>query len=65
LQKADYVFDSRALHHIEPFEDFSKILRNAVKPGGRLMKQFQMLDSYFFKFPKFRKYSYRQYLFLC
>jgi cyclopropane fatty-acyl-phospholipid synthase-like methyltransferase len=136
LQKADYVFGSMILHHIEPFGDFSKILRDAVKPGGKgffwennaqskamiwfrqnivgklwiskygdpdefpltpnevdelrkyfnvkieypellyfrmisfyllrghLMKPFQMLDSYFFKFSKFRKYSYRQYLFL-
>ena len=136
LQKADFVFGSMILHHIELFEEFSKILRDAIKPGGRgffwennaqskvliwfrqnivgklwipkygdpdefpltpseidelkkyfnvkieypelyyfrmissylfrgrYMKPFQMIDNYFFKFPKLRKYSYRQYLFL-
>jgi 2-polyprenyl-3-methyl-5-hydroxy-6-metoxy-1,4-benzoquinol methylase len=136
LPKADYIFGSMILHHIEPFEEFLKTLRTAIKPGGKgffwennaqskimlwfrqnivgklwiskhgdkdefpltpeevnelnkyfhvrieyptllyfklialylfrghLVKPFQMLDSYFFKFPKFRKYSYRQYLFL-
>lgn len=29
---------------------------------GRLIRPFQLLDSYFFKYPMFRKYSYRQYL---
>lgn len=136
LGKVDYVFGSMILHHIEPFEEFSRILRDTIKPEGkaffwennaksktmiwfrqnivgslwvpkygdpdefpltpseidelrkyfnveieypellyfrmisyylfrgRLRKPFQMLDSYFYRFPKLRKYSYRQYLFL-
>lgn len=136
VQKADYVFGSMVLHHIEPFAEFSQLLRGVIKPEGkgfffennaqsktmmwfrqnvvgklwipkngdpdefpltpseldelrkyfdvkieypellyfrmissylfrgRLMKPFQMLDSYCFKFPKLRKYSYRQYVFL-
>lgn len=31
----DYVFGSMILHHIEPFRDFVKELRNTLKPGGR------------------------------
>jgi len=136
LEKVDYVFGSMILHHIESFQEFSKILRDEIKPGGkaffwennaqskimiwfrqnivgklwvpkygdpeefpltpskidelrnvfkveieypellyfrmisfyifrgRFMKPFQMLDNYFYRFPKFRKNSYRQYLFL-
>jgi SAM-dependent methyltransferase len=136
LKKADYIFGSMILHHIEPFNEFSKILRDTLKPKGKgffwennaqsgimiwfrknivgklwipkngdpdefpltlnevdelrkyfdvkieypelvyfrmissylfrghLMKPFQMFDDYFFRFKKFRKYSYRQYLFL-
>ena len=136
LPKVDYVFGSMILHHIEPFDEFSKILRDAIKPEGKgffwennaqsktmiwfrqnivgklwitkygdheefpftpsemdelrkyfnvkieypillyfkmiplyllrghFIKPFQMLDSYFFRFPKLRKYSYRQYVFL-
>jgi 2-polyprenyl-3-methyl-5-hydroxy-6-metoxy-1,4-benzoquinol methylase len=136
LGKVDYVFGSMILHHIEPFEEFARILRDTIKPGGKgffwennarsktiiwfrenivgklwvpkygdpdefpltpnevdelrkyfnikiefpellyfrmisyyllrghFTKPFQMLDSYFYKFPKFRKYSYRQYLYL-
>jgi 2-polyprenyl-3-methyl-5-hydroxy-6-metoxy-1,4-benzoquinol methylase len=136
LGKVDYVFGSMILHHIEPFGEFAKILRDTIKPGGkaffwennaqsktmiwfrqhivgklwvpkfgdpdefplmpsevdqlrkhfsvkvenpellyfrlistyllrgRLKKPFQALDQYFYKFPKFRKYSYFQYLFL-
>ena len=136
VQKADCVFGSMILHHIEPFAEFSRILRGAIKPGGkgffwennaqsrtmmwlrenlvgrlwvpkygdpdespltpsevdelrkyfdvtieypelfyfrmistylfrgRLMRPFQLLDSLFFRFPKFRRFGYRQYLFL-
>jgi SAM-dependent methyltransferase len=31
----DLVFGSLILHHLEPFEDFSKILRNSIAPGGK------------------------------
>ena len=136
LQKADFIFGSMILHHIEPFNEFSRILRSTIKPGGkgffwennaqsktmiwfrqnivgrlwipkhgdtdeypltpnevdelrkyftvrveypellyfrmisfyllrgRLTKPFQIMDSYFYRFQRFRKYSYRQYLFL-
>jgi SAM-dependent methyltransferase len=132
----DFVFGSMILHHIEPFDEFARILRDVIKPGGkgffwennarsktliwfrqhivgklwvpkwgdrdefplmpgeiqeiekyfhvdieypelyffrmislyllrgRFERPFQILDSYFYKYPAFRKYSYRQYLFL-
>ncbi len=134
LDKADFMFGSMILHHIEPFDDFSENLRDVIKPGGKcffwennarskmmiwfrqnvvgklwvpkygdpdefpltpreveeikryfhveieypellffrmisfyllrghLLRPFQMLDDYFFNYPMFRKYSYRQYL---
>ena len=136
VPKADCVFGSMILHHIEPFAEFARILRASVKPGGkgffwennaqsntmiwlrqnlvgrlwvpkygdpeefpltpsevdelrryfdvtveypellyfrmiptyllrgRLMRPFQLLDGLFYRFPKFRRYSYRQYVFL-
>lgn len=35
LDKVDFMFGSMILHHIEPFDDFSKSLRDVVKPGGK------------------------------
>lgn len=134
LGKADFIFGSMILHHIEPFDEFAESLRNVIKPGGKAFffennaqsklliwfrqnivgklwvpkygdpdefpltpnevdelrkyftveieypeflffrlissylfrgyfrKYFQIFDNYFYKFDKFRKYSYRQYL---
>jgi SAM-dependent methyltransferase len=31
----DFVYGSMILHHIEPFADFAKRLREVLKPGGR------------------------------
>ncbi|MGL5942906.1 MAG: class I SAM-dependent methyltransferase [Waterburya sp.] len=134
LEQADFIFGSMILHHIEPFDEFAKNLKNVLKSGGKgffyennarskmmiwfrqnivgklwvpkygdpdefpLMPNevdeirkyfsveteypelvffnmistyllrgyfgspFQMLDNYFYKYPAFRKYSYRQYL---
>lgn len=136
LGKADFLFGSMILHHIEPFDEFSKNLRNIIAPGGKcffwennarskvmiwfrqnivgklwvpkhgdpdefpltpsevdeikkhfnvkieypellffrmishyllrghFISPFQILDNYFFKYPKIRQYSYRQYLYL-
>ena len=134
LGKADFIFGSMILHHIEPFDEFARSLRNVIKPGGKgffwennarsktmiwfrqnivgklwvpkygdpdefpltssevdelkkyfqveieypellffrmissyllrghFRSPFQMLDNYCYKYPAFRKYSYRQYL---
>jgi 2-polyprenyl-3-methyl-5-hydroxy-6-metoxy-1,4-benzoquinol methylase len=134
LGQADFIFGSMILHHIEPFDQFSRILRDVVKPGGkgffyennarsktmiwfrqhvvgklwvpkwgdadefpltvsevreiekhfrveveypellffrmipryllrgRLKSPFQTLDTYFYKYPACRKYSYSQYV---
>ena len=35
LGKADFIFGSIVLHHIEPFDEFAKCLRTAIKPGGK------------------------------
>ena len=35
MEKADFVFGSMVLHHIEPFEEFARSLREIVKPGGK------------------------------
>jgi 2-polyprenyl-3-methyl-5-hydroxy-6-metoxy-1,4-benzoquinol methylase len=35
LEKADFVFGSMILHHIEPFDEFAKSLRTVVKQGGK------------------------------
>jgi len=35
LNKADFIFGSMILHHIEPFSKFSKDLREVIKPGGK------------------------------
>ncbi len=35
LGEVDFVFGSMILHHIEPFREFSKSLRDVIKPGGR------------------------------
>lgn len=37
LQEVDYVFGSLILHHIEPFEEFPRLLRDAIKPEGRAL----------------------------
>ena len=134
--KADFIFGSMILHHIEPFHDFTRCLRDAIKPDGKgffwennarskiitwfrrnivgklwvpkygdpdefpltlsevdeikkyfhveieypellffrlissylprgkFRSPFSLLDNYFYRYPAFRKYSYRQYLFL-
>jgi 2-polyprenyl-3-methyl-5-hydroxy-6-metoxy-1,4-benzoquinol methylase len=134
LGQTDFIFGSMILHHIEPFDQFSRILRDVVKPGGkgffyennarsktmiwfrqhvvgklwvpkwgdadefpltvsevreiekhfrveveypellffrmipryllrgRLKSPFQTLDTYFYKYPACRKYSYSQYV---
>lgn len=36
LGKSDLIFDSMILHHIEPFEKFSKTLHDALNPGGKM-----------------------------
>jgi 2-polyprenyl-3-methyl-5-hydroxy-6-metoxy-1,4-benzoquinol methylase len=35
LGRADFVFGSMILHHIEPFDEFSRSLRTVIQPGGR------------------------------
>ena len=35
LGKADFVFGEMILHHIEPFGEFVRSLRDAIKPGGK------------------------------
>jgi len=35
LEKADFIYGSMILHHIEPFEEFASNLRNALKSGGK------------------------------
>jgi 2-polyprenyl-3-methyl-5-hydroxy-6-metoxy-1,4-benzoquinol methylase len=35
LGPQDLVYGSLILHHLEPFEDFVRALRRAVRPGGR------------------------------
>lgn len=35
LGKADFIFGSMILHHIEPFEEFANMLRHAINPGGK------------------------------
>lgn len=35
LESFDFIFGSMILHHIEPFTDFTDVLRRALKPGGR------------------------------
>jgi SAM-dependent methyltransferase len=35
LAPFDFVFGSMILHHLEPFEDFSNILRKSITPGGK------------------------------
>lgn len=35
LEKADCVFGSMILHHIEPFEEFAQILRDTLRRGGK------------------------------
>jgi len=35
LGKADFMFGSMILHHIEPFDEFVRSLRNVIKPGGK------------------------------
>jgi 2-polyprenyl-3-methyl-5-hydroxy-6-metoxy-1,4-benzoquinol methylase len=134
LGQADFMFGSMILHHIEPFDEFSRTLRQVIKPGGKgffyennarsktmiwfrrrivgklwvpkwgdseefplmpdevklieryfrvdieypellffrmasayllrghLKSPFQMLDDYFYRYPAFRQYSYRQYV---
>lgn len=136
LGSFDFVFGNMILHHLEPFEEFAKILRKSIAPDGKaffhensafsdllvwfrnnlvgkygipkygddeefpvtpqevesLRRNFivnivypelvffrlasfyllkghlsgwlTQLDEYLFKFPSFRKYSYRQYLLL-
>ena len=136
LGKADFIFGSMILHHIEPFDEFAMILRSVIKQDGKgffwennarskimiwfrqnivgklwvpkygdpdefpltpyevdeiakyfcvkveypelllfrlisayllrgkCMRFFQILDNYFYKYRAFRKYSYRQYLYL-
>jgi len=31
----DFIFGNMILHHLEPFEDFSTLLRNSITPGGK------------------------------
>jgi 2-polyprenyl-3-methyl-5-hydroxy-6-metoxy-1,4-benzoquinol methylase len=35
LEKADFIFGSMILHHIEPFEKFSKDLKEIINPNGK------------------------------
>lgn len=35
LAPFDFVFGSMILHHLEPFDEFSNILRNSIIPGGK------------------------------
>ncbi|WP_052754448.1 class I SAM-dependent methyltransferase [Calothrix sp. 336/3] len=35
LGEFDFVFGNLILHHLEPFGDFAKVLRQTVKPGGK------------------------------
>lgn len=35
LAPFDFVFGNMILHHLEPFEDFSDILRTSIAPGGK------------------------------
>jgi len=35
LGKVDFIFGSMILHHIEPFDEFVRFLRNVIKPGGK------------------------------
>lgn len=35
LRKVDFIFGSMILHHIEPFDEFAKTLRTAIKTGGK------------------------------
>lgn len=35
LAPFDFVFGNMILHHLEPFEDFSDILRRSIAPGGK------------------------------
>ncbi len=35
LASFDFIFGNMILHHLEPFEDFSGILRKSIAPGGK------------------------------
>ncbi len=35
LGKADFIFGSMILHHIEPFDEFARCLRTVIKEGGK------------------------------
>ena len=35
LGSFDFVFGNMILHHLEPFETFSEVLRNSIVPGGK------------------------------
>lgn len=35
LGQVDYIFGSMILHHLEPFNEFAKMLANTLKPGGK------------------------------
>ncbi len=35
LGPVDYAFGAMILHHLEPFDEFARVLRAAVAPGGR------------------------------
>lgn len=35
LGEFDFVFGNMILHHLEPFEDFSNVLRKSIVPGGK------------------------------
>ena len=35
LGKVDFIFGSMILHHIEPFEEFARILRATLRPHGK------------------------------
>lgn len=39
LGRVDYIYGSEILHHIEPFDEFARTLRDTVTPGGRLFFQ--------------------------
>jgi SAM-dependent methyltransferase len=32
---ADFIFGSMILHHIEPFDQFARLLREVIRPGGK------------------------------
>ena len=35
MEPADFVYGSMILHHLEPFEDFARVLNKAIRPGGK------------------------------